>query len=328
MVKANAYGCDLSMVVPELDGHVDAFGVASLEEALVIRALGSRCPCVLLGVFSPEELAIAARHDFECVIHQRQQLNWILTTPLSKKLKVWVKVNTGMNRLGFEVHETANLLSALMACPWVDDELRVMSHLAMADEPMQPENHQQWQAFNQIDLGEAVVKRSIANSGAIMALPEMHVDTVRPGIMLYGVSPFPELTGQALGLMPVMRLMSEVCAIHHCPAFTRIGYGGMWHSDKPSIIGVVPVGYGDGYPRHLSKGTPVGVNGSIAQVVGRVSMDMLSIDVTHCPGVKEGCPVELWGEQIPIEQIAKSAGTIAYELMCQLTPRVRHSFYR
>ena len=326
MVKANAYGCGLSSVLPELDGHVDAFGVACLEEAIALRALGSRSDCVLFqGVFSADELQVVARQDFQCVVHQQQQLQWILNTPLAAKIKVWVKINTGTHRLGFEPNELEDVLRALLACPWVDDDLGLMTHLACADEPEDPYNQFQLQCFNNLTLpsGSPYIKRSIANSAAILSLPTMHADIVRPGIMLYGVSPFANQCGTELGLIPVMHLISAISTIHHYPPYARIGYGGTWQSTKPTIIGVVAVGYGDGYPRRIGIDTPTWVNGFIAPVVGRVSMDMLTIDLTACPSVRVGDKVELWGQHIPVETVAKSAGTIAYELMCHMSSRVR-----
>ena len=323
MVKANAYGCGLSSVLPVLDGQVDAFGVACIEEAMTLRALGSRSDCVLFqGVFSADELHVVASQRFQCVVHQMRQLQWILNTPLATKIKVWVKVNSGMHRLGFAPEDVADVINALRACPWVDDELGLMTHLACADEPDKPCNQQQLQLFNHLELPSANMTRSIANSAAILALPETHADVVRPGIMLYGVSPFSNQVGTDLGLIPVIRLLSAVSTIHHYPPYARIGYGGTWQSDQPTIIGVIPIGYGDGYPRHIAACTPTWINGFIAPIVGRVSMDMLMINLTNCPGVREGDSVELWGRHIPVETIAKSAGTIAYELMCQLSARV------
>jgi alanine racemase len=321
MVKANAYGCGFSSVVPVLDGHVDAFGVASLEEAMSLRALGNRSHCVLFqGIFSSDELLSVANFGFQCVVHQALQLQWILSTPLPTPIKVWIKVNTGMNRLGFQPEEVADVIRALRSCSWVDDEMGVMTHLACADEPSQLDNEQQWQVFHQMDVSETMA-RSIANSAAILALPHMLADVVRPGIMLYGVSPFPHQVGFELGLMPVMHFMSAVSAIHYYPPHARIGYSGTWQSDKPTIIGVIPVGYGDGYPRHIASNTPTWVRGYMAPIVGRISMDMMTIDLTQCPGVKEGDSVELWGRYIPVERIARSAGTIPYELLCQMTRR-------
>lgn len=324
MVKANAYGCGLSSVIPVLEGHVDAFGVACLEEALAIRALGSRADCVLFqGVFSAEELQYVASQRLQCVIHETQQLQWLLSTPLNSKIKIWVKINTGMQRLGFSPDELTDIMSALLECPWVDGEIGLMTHLACADEPGKVSNQQQLQSFNNLSLPNTKITRSIANSAAILALPETHADVVRPGIMLYGISPFAKQTGMELGLIPVMRLMSAVSAIHVYPPNAPIGYGSTWQSDKPARIGVVAIGYGDGYPRHISPDTPTWVKGGFAPIVGRVSMDMLTIDLTDCPEVKIGDEVELWGTHVPVEVIAKSAGTIAYELICQTSSRVR-----
>ncbi|CDZ78792.1 Alanine racemase, biosynthetic [Legionella massiliensis] len=323
MVKANAYGCGIPAVVPVLEGQVYAFGVACLEEAMAIRTLGIRSDCVLFqGIFTPDELHLVAAHHFQLVIHQPHQLNWLLATPLANKIKVWVKINTGMHRLGFAPEACYEVINALTNCPWVDEEIGLMTHLASADEPDNPSNQSQLRLFKDLEFPGQYL-RSIANSAAILALPETHTDVVRPGIMLYGVSPFSNQTGQELGLLPVMRFVSAISAIHHYPAQARIGYGGTWQTTKPSIIGVVAAGYGDGYPRHIAQNTPVWVNGQQAPIVGRVSMDMLTVDLTDCSDVRIGEPVELWGQHIPVEKIALSAGTIAYELLCQFSPRVR-----
>lgn len=324
MVKANAYGCGLPAVVPVLEGQVHAFGVACLEEAMAIRALGVRSDCVLFqGVFSPDELYTVATHKFQCVIHHPLQLQWLLATPLPTKIKIWVKVNTGMHRLGFAPQDVSQVINTLMNCSWVDAEIGLMTHLASADEPDHPSNQNQLRLFRELDLPPIKVIKSIANSAAVLTLTDTHVDVVRPGIMLYGVSPFANQTGQELGLMPVMRFVSAISAIHQYPAYARIGYGGTWQTSKPSTIGVVAAGYGDGYPRHIAQNSLVWVNGCQAPIVGRVSMDMLTVDLSDCPGIKIGDPVELWGQHIPVETVALSAGTIAYELLCQFSPRVR-----
>lgn len=324
MVKANAYGCGLSAVVPVLEGQVYAFGVACLEEAMAIRALGVRSDCVLFqGIFSPDELQLVSAHRLQCVIHQPHQLRWLLANPLPNKIKIWVKVNTGMHRLGFPASDVDDVINALTQCPWVDEEIGLMTHLASSDEPDNPSNENQLRTFKDLHLPDVRLVKSISNSAAILALPDTHADIVRPGIMLYGVSPFANQIGQELGLMPVMRFVSAISAMHHYPAQARVGYGGTWQTSRPSVIGVVAVGYGDGYPRHIAQNTPVWVNGSEVPIVGRVSMDMLTVDLTHCPGVQIGDPVELWGQHIPVESIALSAGTIAYELLCQFSPRVK-----
>lgn len=324
MVKANAYGCGVSAVVPALDRHVDAFGVACLEEARVLRNLTIR-PCVLLqGVFQKNELFVLADADFEPVVHQLQQLTWILQTPLPKPIRVWVKVDTGMHRLGFDIQAAEEVIAALQACPWVDDDLGVMTHLASADEPDNPQNKAQIALFNQLELPKNITQ-SISNSAAILSCPEALADVVRPGIMLYGVSPFSEQEGASLNLMPVMQFISEITAIHIYASGERIGYGGSWEAKRTSKIGVVAAGYGDGYPRHVAPGTPVYINGQYVPVVGRVSMDMLTVDLTdyELANIEVGTRVELWGAHLPVERIARAAETIGYELICQISPRVR-----
>ena len=324
MVKANAYGCGLPAVIPILDGHVDGFGVACLEEALAIREIGSRSECILLeGVFSPDDYHIVAEQQFQCVIHHQQQIKWLLATPLSKKIKVWVKVDTGMHRLGFQPEAVSDVMTAIESCPWVEDELVVMTHFACADNPSDPFNLLQCARFHALKFPHKTVQQSLANSAAIIAMPEVHADIVRPGIMLYGASPFPGTTAKELGLKPVMMFKTMIIAINHYQIGERVGYAGLWTAQRPSIIGVLAVGYGDGYPRHISANTPVCVNGETVPIVGRVSMDMITIDLTDCKNrIAIGDEVELWGNAVPIEVIAQSAGTIPYELMCQITSRV------
>jgi alanine racemase len=323
MVKANAYGCGLAKVAPVLDGHVDALGIACLEEALQIRSLGVKAPCILFeGVFNPEELNIVSEHQFACVFHQRQQVEWLLKTPLVKPISIWLKVNTGMNRLGFNPTELPAVAAALSKCSWVNKNIGLMTHLACADEPERLENQKQISLFQKIELPE-ITQRSIANSAAILSSPQTHADAVRAGIMLYGVSPFSQQTAASLGLKPVMRFVSTISTIHHNTTSVFVGYGATWTSEKPSTIGIVPVGYGDGYPRHVAKDTPVWIKGHEVPIVGRVSMDMLAIDLTDHPTLQIGDPVELWGPHMPVERIAAAAGTIAYELLCQITERPR-----
>lgn len=322
MVKANAYGCGVAAVVPVLEGKVAAFGVACLEEALAIRTLGARTECVIFqGAFTADEYPVMAAKNFQCVLHQPHQLRWLLENRLDKPIKVWVKVNTGMHRLGFSPEDFNAVIDALRSCLWVDKNLGVMTHLAAADDPTQAVNQQQSERFNNLNTSGLI--RSMANSAAIFAFPDLHYDVVRPGIMLYGVSPFADQTGQELGLMPAVRFYSSISAINHYPSMARVGYGGNWQTSRPSIIGVVAAGYGDGYPRVIADGTSVWVNGCCVPVVGRVSMDSLTVDLTECRGAAVGDEVELWGLHIPVEHIAASAGTIAYELLCRFTSRTQ-----
>lgn len=321
MVKANAYGCGVHAVAPVLEGQVDVFGVACLSEALKIRALGCRTPCLLVqGVFSPEELLVASTQHCFIGLHHVQQLHWLLQTPLTQPISVWIKVNTGMNRLGFSPDDVPAVLDALRACPWVAPDIGMMTHFSCADEPERIENKQQFDAFTRMDAS-AIRWRSAANSAAIIALPQTHYDIVRPGIMLYGISPFATRSAASLGLIPVMRFYSAISAIHHLPTDAAVGYSGLWCAEKPSVVGIVPVGYGDGYPRHNAPNTPVWISGQEVPIVGRVSMDMLAVDLTTHPDVRIGDEVELWGTHLAVERIAQSCGTIAYELLCQVTSR-------
>lgn len=322
MVKANAYGCGLSSVVPVLEPYVDAFGVACLEEAMAVRRLSDK-PCVLFqGVFSPEELMRVSHAHFQCVLHHMEQVQWLMRQALPYPIKVWVKVDTGMHRLGFLSDEIPEVLAQLHDCAWVEPDICLMTHMASADELGHVKNDQQIIAFNAIPAAKMLTK-SIANSASILSRTDTHADVVRPGLMLYGVSPFPEKKAEDFDLKPVMNFISAITAIHSIAINESVGYGGIWNSQRPSRIGVVACGYGDGYPRHVEPNTPVWIKGHLVPIVGRVSMDMLTIDLTDFKALKVGDQVELWGEHLPVENIARHAGTVAYELLCQVSPRAR-----
>ncbi|MDF1757770.1 MAG: alanine racemase [Legionellaceae bacterium] len=323
MVKANAYGCGIDVVVPALLPYADAFGVACLEEAMAIRKISPDCKCVLFqGVFDTAELILAYENGLEIVLHQPKQLEWLLANPAAEKIKVWVKINTGMHRLGFADEDLTAVVSALNACSWVDEEINMLTHLACADYPNDERNNSQIEKFSYLSASYASMPKSIANSAAIFSLPKAHADYNRSGIALYGVSPFSEQIGTDLGLKPVMSFVSEISAIHEYKANSEVGYSGTWQSDKPSVIAVVPAGYGDGYPRYIKKNTKVWVLGYEVPIVGRVSMDMLTIDITNCNNIKLGDTVELWGNHMPIEKVALAAETIGYELLCRISNRV------
>ncbi len=324
MVKANAYGCGLSNVIPTLDPVVDALGVASLEEALNVRRWGAQKPCVLMqGIFSADELPEVQEQQCSMVVHCEEQLNWLLARPLKNPIHIWLKVDTGMGRLGFFPNQVSSILIQLQACPWVKKPIGLMTHFSCADEKDSSHSLQQCETFAAIPVRVPVL-RSLANSAAILSLPQSHADVVRPGIMLYGASPFVHQTALDVGLKPVMHLTSKITVIHEYPAHTPIGYGGTWQSSMPSRIGIVAIGYGDGYPRHIDEGASVWVKDSRAPIVGRVSMDMLTVDLTHRMDVVVGDEVELWGQFIPVEEVALKAKTIAYELLCQVTARASH----
>lgn len=321
MVKANAYGCGIQNVISELEGRVDAFGVISIGEAQAIRKLGSLTPCVIIqGVFTPEEWQIAMRENFICAIHQSQQLTWLLQTPLPQPVTVWIKLNSGMNRLGFQFQEIEPVIQALMDCPWVKMPLTLMTHFANADLPNDALTPRQLHLFNQLSQKFPQLQTSLANSAAIF----QHLatgDIIRPGISLYGVSPFSDTSGRELGLRPVMRFTSRLMHSYCIEAGESVGYGSQWVANRPSRLGIIPVGYGDGYPRVVQTNTPVWIQGNLAPIVGRISMDSMVVDLTDLPQVKVQDPVELWGENLPVERIAQAANTIPYELLCKVIAR-------
>ena len=324
MVKSNAYGCGVDVVVPTIKSHVYAFGVACLEEAIEVRKFSQDSECILIqGVFSELELIQAYSLNLQIVIHNAQQLKWLVANRSLHLVKVWVKVNTGMNRLGFAVEDVAEVMTALKNCAWVNQDMVIMSHFACADEISNEHNATQLNKFNDLVKHYPNMLKSMANSAAIIGMQEGHFDIVRPGIMLYGVSPIQGKIGADFNLKPVMIFKSKITTIHNYKPYAKIGYGATWQSNKESRIGVVPVGYGDGYPRVISANTKTFVNGYEPLVVGRVSMDMLTIDITNCSNVQLLDDVELWGEHIPVETVALAANTIGYELLCQVSKRVK-----
>lgn len=327
MIKSNAYGCGWQWVLPILEPLVDSFGVACIEEARVVRQYCHQHDCCLMqGIFGPDELSDVVDLRLSMVVHNPQQLAWIVNNPLAQKIKIWVKVDTGMHRLGFQPQELAGVLSTLRLCPWVDTTIGLMTHLACADTPEHELCQQQLQIWASIAKQYADMPQSVANSAAILGLPQTHADNVRPGLILFGVSPFSERLSSDLDLHPVMHFRSTVTTIHHCEPGDAIGYGATWRCKRPSVIGVIPVGYGDGYPRHIKENTQVWINGQTVPIVGRVSMDMMTIDLTDCDVARIGDSVELWGQHIPIEVVARQANTLAYELMTQVTPRVMRQY--
>lgn len=343
VVKANAYGHGAIQIAHALSGDgdegnsaADAFGVASLEEAIELRAAGIRHPIVLLsGVFATAEMQEVASYGFAMVIHCAEQLAIFLEAKLSRPIDIWLKCDSGMHRLGFDgagFQRAAELLRESEQA----DGLVFMSHLACADEPSVALNNQQLVRFSQQIA--AVGPRpheglSLANSAALMTRADMHFDWVRPGVMLYGINPFnladmdsKSAEKVASMLRPVMTLRSRIIAIREVPLGDSVGYGEAWRAEQRSRIAIVAAGYGDGYPRHAKNGTPVLINGQLAALAGRVSMDLLSIDITHLPGVKVGDPVTLWGESLAIETIAQWSGTIAYELLTGVNQRVKFTY--
>lgn len=323
MVKSNAYGHGVANCLDAL-AETDAFGVACLEEALEIRKLGHQHPITLVeGVFTEDEMQVVIDQGIELVIHHQQQLDWLLAHAdayLAKDLKVWVKLNSGMNRLGFKASEIIKVIQDLQA----QDFCCVLTmHFANADAD-HPVNEQQKQQFLQIKAACAPILASCCNSAAIFRWPELHFDFVRPGIMLYGSSPFADQSINQLGLKAVMQFDAAIIALNEIQAGEYVGYGSTFKATEPMCIAVVSIGYGDGYPRAYNTQNYVYVQGKKMPLVGRVSMDMIAIDVTGLD-VQVGTPVELWGKQRLVDDVAEANGTIGYELLCRLSQRpVRH----
>lgn len=321
-IKADAYGHGAVPVARALEDEVEAFAVACLEEALVLREARLRAPLALLeGILSAEEARLVLRHDLQVVIHDHWQLELLEALPQGARVSVWIKLDSGMHRLGFPLTDVAGLWSRIRArpdwnfCGW-------MTHLACADEIANPATPAQIAGFNNA-LGDLPGARSIANSAGLAAWPQARADWVRPGLMLYGASPLPDRSAADLELQPAMRLESRLIAVRYYEEGAAIGYGATYRCPQRMPIGVVSVGYADGYHRSLPAGTPVWIRGRRAPLVGRVSMDMINVDLSDVADAAVGDPVLLWGGQQPVEVIASAAGTIAYELLCGLTNRVR-----
>lgn len=325
VIKANAYGHGAVPLAKVLAPEADAFAVACLEEAMELRESGIETPITLLeGVFEPAELALADEQRLSIVVHNAQQMEWLSAAALGQAINVWLKIDTGMHRLGFAVNELRERYRQLRANPNVG-HIVVMTHLARADETDRPETTEQLTSLNAA-LADIDAPLCVANSAASMAWPEAHGDWIRPGIMLYGASPINDPERQRR-LRPVMTFEAGLIAIRDLAAGESIGYGGRFTCKRPTRVGVVAAGYADGYPRHAPDGTPVALGGHVTRLIGRVSMDMLTIDLTEIPDARLGDRVELWGSRVLANSVADQCGTISYELFARMTPRV-HRVYR
>ena len=320
-IKANGYGHGLERVARTLT-DIDALGVACLEEALSLREAGITTPITLLeGFFHLDELPLIAQHRLDLVIHHEQQIAVLEQQTLQSTLRVWLKVDTGMHRLGVPAQMARPLWQRLAAIPSLE-VVGLMTHLANADDLNDPATEHQLTLFQEC-CGGLPGFRTIANSAGLLGWPQSHAEWNRPGISLYGVSPFMGGRAEQHGLRPVMTLRSELIAVNWLKQGDAVGYGGSWRCPEDMAVGVVAVGYGDGYPRHAPSGTPVLLNGQRVPLVGRVSMDMVTVDLRTQPQARTGDEVVLWGEGLPVEEIAEHAGTIPYELLCGVTGRVR-----
>ena len=323
VIKANAYGHGIERAARAL-AAADGFAVLDFQEALRLRAAGVAKPILLLeGFFNAADLALVVQHALTPVIHNPEQVQMLKRTPLAGEIDAYLKVNSGMNRLGFGAENLRPAYNELRMHPRVKS-VTFMSHFADADGAGGVQAQLEW--FNELTSPFEVQQRSLANSAALLRFPEARGDWVRPGIMLYGCSPFGPMSAcqsaEALGLKPAMTLTSEIIATQQLEPGERVGYGFAYEAPGEMTIGVVACGYADGYPRHAPVGTPVLVNGRRTRIVGRVSMDMITVDISGIPEAHIGTPVTLWGEGLSADEVGAAAGTLSYELLVKLTARV------
>lgn len=322
MIKANAYGHGLERIALALTA-ADAFGVACCDEVERLRAVDIQKPIVVMtGFHSIAELRLLQQLNATVVVHNHQQLAMLAQNPLTSPIKVWLKVDVGMSRLGFNVAEIDAVLMQLLNAKSVDREVVLLGHLADAADPQSNYTSAQLQQFNELATRYGL-NCSLANSAGILSLPAAHYQWVRPGIMLYGVSPYDGHLAAEYNLLPVMTLKSRLLSVTQLAKGTRVSYGGTFVCPEAMPVGVVEIGYGDGYPRHAENGTPILVNGRRCSLIGRVCMDMLMVDLRNAPDAVMGDEVILWGEHLPIEEVATHAKTIGYELLCHVTQRVK-----
>lgn len=326
VVKADAYGHGSVEVSKALEDKVEMLTVSCLAEALTLRDAGIVAPILLLeGFFHTDDLVAGIANNCQFVIHNSVQLEQLLNIDLPSAIKVWLKVDTGMHRLGIPVSDLRHIYQQLKASKNVS-EIVLLTHFSCADDISNPYTQQQLRLFKQsIDTlpinSTADIEISMANSAAILAWPESYFDWHRPGIMLYGLSPFLHSHKQADKLIPVMTFQSEVIAVRQIAKGDTVGYGNTWRAERASIIATVAVGYGDGYPRSAKSGTPVLINQQRAPIVGRVSMDLISVDITDITPTHIGDTVVLWGKSLSANEVASWANTIGYELVTRMPKR-------
>ncbi len=322
VIKANGYGHGALRVARALADSADRFAVARMEEAVTLREGGVSLPILLLaGALEPADVELAAAHDLELVAHSAWQVELLERARPARPVGAWLKVDSGMHRVGVDPADAPGLWRRLAEAPAVAGTPRLMTHLACADEPGHPHTVAQLEAFAAATAG-LDAERSLANSAGVLNWPASHADWIRPGIMLYGGSARAGHAGPELDLRPAMNLDTRLVAVYPRRKGDTVGYGatGVCPEDMP--VGAAAIGYADGYPRHARQGTPVLVNGQRAALLGRVSMDLINIDLRSVPDAKPGDPVRLWGEGLPADEVAECAGTIAYELFCRVASRV------
>ena len=325
VVKADGYGHGAVRVAQSLSAIAPAFAVATIDEAITLRKSGIEAPILLLeGVFTRAEIGICLQNNFWVMAHNDRQIDWICSTLLQSQLTVWIKIDTGMRRLGFEPTAFDEAYKALKRTPWVHHDIVVATHLHSADSRKETVDEQL--ALFKHATYDLDAPLSIANSAGLIAHKATRRQWNRPGIMLYGISPFDASDRLASDLLPAMSLVSEVIALRSVKQGESVGYGASWIAGRDSMIATVPIGYGDGYPRHARNGAPVIVGGARAMLAGRVSMDMITVDVTDISDVRLGTPVELWGSSLSVTEVAAAAGAIPYEMVTRISARIPRDY--
>lgn len=323
VVKADAYGHGLERVARALDGEADAFAVAALGDGLRLRAAGHRQRIVVLsGPDSASDIVEMQRLELEAAIHHDAQLQWLAqASPTRGRLRVWLKIDSGMHRLGFAPERVADVHARLLAMPGIDPQIGLLTHFSESEVFDGQRTQAQLARFAEA-IPALQGPHSLSNSAAVLGWPGARGDWVRTGGLLYGLSVVDGKTGADFGFRPAMTLATRLIAINRIGKGERVGYNGTWTCPEAMDVGVAAVGYGDGYPRSAPSGTPVLVGGTRVPLIGRVSMDLITLDLRDVPQAKVGDPVTLWGPELPVEHIAELAGTIAYELTCGMTRRV------
>lgn len=323
VVKANAYGHGLINVSQTIEPKVDAYAVARLPEAMELRQAGITKPVILLeGFLNAEDVVTISEQGFYTAVHDQEQIDAIESAPVPRPVHAWLKIDIGMHRLGASRDEVAQMKQRLESSPHVVQPVGLISHLSVADTPeMSAYNQEQIEYFFEI-AKDFKGDLCLANSAGIISWPKARTDFVRPGIIMYGISPYADKTGEDLGLTPVMTLKSSLIATRRIKKGAMVGYGAAWTAPHDTVLGVVAAGYGDGYPRTMPNGSPVLINGRMVPTAGHVCMDMLFVDLGPDAKDKVGDEVILWGEGLPVERVANLCGTIPYELVCHIMPRV------
>ncbi|RZI46329.1 alanine racemase [Rickettsiales endosymbiont of Peranema trichophorum] len=325
MVKANAYGHGIRSVASKLDKYADIFGVASIDEAMALRKIGVKAPILLTeGVFDRSELLLAATEGFHVVFHSGVQVDMLKKVFLPAPIFAWLKVNTGMCRLGVAVDEAKKYYEVLSEHHNIAKPIKVMSHFACASDLDHPLNQEQLLTFQALQHVLKEAEWSICNSAGLLHFSNCHYDYVRPGIMLYGASPIPGVDASSLGLKPVMTVQTAIISIQMLKKGSTIGYGARYKCPEDMMVGIIAFGYGDGYPGAAKDGTPILINGIECSVVGAVSMDMIAVDLRRCNGnCSIGDPAILWGEGLPVERIAAYTSSTVWEILTGVQNRVK-----